>query len=209
MAYSFTASSSNRISGKVLPIDTGGWSLGCWYYPTSLTPDFAQLIHITNGSAAGGQQLCLDPGGGTPQGVRVSQVFTGNEVGVRTANNVLTSNAWNCIIGAHSGDTAALGGDFVFLGTRSAAMADASAANVGATGTRQGGRGDATIGNFPASSLAPGGRIAQAFAVAFQMTLGEAERFRQGDWTVLYKNGPPRFFLPLQGAGLADLAGIA
>lgn len=99
----------------------------------------------------------------------------------------------------------------IYLGDRSTPMAlttHATDANgSGAISSQTAG----FIGKTSTASTAMAGSVFAPFVVPFAMTLDQCERFRQGDWAVLFAGGsanPPRFFVPLNGGSAAtyDLA---
>lgn len=199
MSRAFTGGDGDNIAGTVLPI-TGVWSVGCWVY-TNSTAD-ARILgssgftnYLGQGGTAGDKRF------------RLVQGWSSAFVNVETNSNALILSTWQCVVFSYGG--AADGTNSrIYVGGLAAVMADAGQNIINTAGGSQSAwSASQIIGNDSGGSISWPGNIAQIFAVPWAMTLDETERFRQGDWRVLYAHGIPRFFLPLQGASLYDLSG--
>jgi hypothetical protein len=174
----------HRVPATVTAVDTGDWTMGAW-----INADSA-------GETSAGRVWCVTSGATDIQLVRVAtnaaiataQVFGTTNATTVTADNAYTLNVWTCVVATYRDSDKKCR---VYLGTLATAMAEASyvgggGAQTAGVGTRTTGGTNATIGNRAAEDRSFDGRLSRVFFTARELTLSEAERFRLGEWSVVY-----------------------
>jgi len=184
------------VSGSTVP----PFSIGCWI----------KMIAYATGRIIAGAGTTNSSHSGLQTGASTAQRF-----GLRCLNATThmvcevtapATGAWICVVGVCT-DNLTAANNKIYTGSQSSAMAaqthQSDTNGVGAATTNSSGQ----IGKSGTATSAVNGDIAQAFSVPFAMTADEVERFRQGDWSVLWRGGIPNFFVPMEagGAGLRDL----
>lgn len=192
MAYSFPGGGgTERLTGTIAA-PAANMSVGCW---------------INLAVIATGRSIC---GCGTTD-ANFSGLMTSSSVTTRlrfkinlaTTDVVVewaapTIGTWTCVVCTFPTNTNAAN-SLIYHGTISSPMAlqthsvdtnGSGAVSMNTTGS---------IGKNGSGSTGFQGSIFAPFMIPAVMTADEAERYRQGDWSVIYRNGTPAFFLPLRG----------
>lgn len=210
MARDFSGGASHVLTNKV-SIAAGAVSVGAWVKQSALggPSSFAQAVNINVSGVGDAVTLYLydDPTAGNQRMV-LGIGFSGGG-GNRFSNRPLvTTGLWQCWVGTCDGSTT-MANWHMFYGTQALAMTNQDGSTGGTpSGSQIVGVGvDGKVGNKWSTDNNFPGVVAQPFIVPWQMTLDEAERYRQGDWNVLYEHGLPIMFLPLTGAALYDMSG--
>lgn len=209
MARDFSSGSGSVLSNKV-SIVAGSLSLGAWVKQSALggPANFAMVVQVNQNGVgdvvkmnlyddptAGNQRMEFNVGHATTDASRLSN------------RPLVTTGIWQCWVGTTDGSTT-IGNQHIYYGTQALAMTNQDGTgNTPAGAQRSAVNIDGKVGNYWGLDNNFPGVIAQPFIVPWQMTLDECERYRQGDWTVLYEHGRPVMFLPLTGAALYDLSG--
>jgi hypothetical protein len=209
MARDFNGT-TDGLSGTVTAMDSGGWSIGCWYNAdTTGEGELGTLIDVSDGARADGLTLRCAGFGLNLLGLSMAVgASSATDMFTQTATGKFVTGSWQCVVGASDGSNTAAN-SHIYTGDTAAVMGETTPNSTqNGTGSRLTGVTNALVGKETAGASTFDGRVAFAFAVPFQMTADEAERFRQGDLSVLYRDGTqPRFILPLDSPNNAiDLA---
>jgi hypothetical protein len=199
MSQEFTAATTDNITGTITAVNTGPFTLGCWFYPPS-DPSLGRALCLGTGTVE--QSIYFN---GT---LHLRLLVNYSTLAVQRDATYAAYNAWNCVCAVYN-DSLTPSNHQIYTGTPSVAMADTTtgAGDVVGTGTRSTGLTNGRIGNRSSAQDRPfNGRIADAFMVPWAMTRDEAEQFRLGSRTVLFAHGQPRFWLPLK-TGTYDVGG--
>lgn len=171
-------------------------SYGCWIKPIAYATGRCIVASGTTTSTITG----LQTGASTAQrfGLRHTMATTAMVCEVAAP----AAGTWVCLVGVIS-DTTTAANNKIYLGAPATVMAAAAHAadtnGVGSVTTNT----SSQIGKTGTATSAVNADIAQAFCVPWAMTLDEVERFRQGDWSVLFAHGIPNFFFPMEAGGAA------
>ena len=205
MARDFTGANTtprlDRTLAVAQPPASGAFSVGCWCRMDTWVA--ARTFVQTSTTLATGSGL--QTGAATAQrfSLRVNASSTDMTVEVAAP----ATGAWICVVGVYN-NTLTATSNLIYTGSLTSPMASqAHALDTNGAGTVTGSTA-ATIGKNAAAGTAIDGRISQAFWVPWAMTADEVERFRQGDWSVIFRGGTPIFFVPMLmgSAATYDLA---
>lgn len=205
MAFDFTGgTATTRLNRTVAAAPAGAFSVGCWCFMDTWVAGRTFAMLGTSSTLFTG----LGSGAATAQRFRLEVDYGTTNLVVEVA--AAATGAWICVVAVFTNSTTATAHS-IYTGSISSAMAaqahvvDTNGAGTFPTSTA------ANIGRNPSASSAIDGRINQCFMVPWAMTADEVERYRQRDWSALFRGGNPTFFAPMLNgsSGLYDLAGAA
>lgn len=205
MSRTFTGANTtprlDRTLGATTPPSSGAFSVGCWVNMASWVTGRTFIITGTSDALGSG----LLSGAATAQRFRLKVNCATTDMVVEVAAG--GTGAWRCVVAVYNNSLTATNNN-IYTGDLTTVMSSqAHVTDTNGSGAVSGSTA-ATIGKNSGSGTAIDGKIAQAFWVPWAMTLDEIERFRQGDWTALFRGGTPTFFVPMEGGSAAtyDLA---
>jgi hypothetical protein len=200
MARVFTGSTNTTRLDRTVTAPASVYSIGCWAKFASYVTNRVLLGTGTTVALWSG----LKTGNATAQRIALVTNCATTDMQVEVA--APATGGWYCAVGVHAGLTATANpvylGDIATPMAAAAHVADANGAGAVAVQTA------GSIGKNAAVSTAIDGTLAFPFMVPWVMTADEVERYREGDWSVLFRGGTPTFFVPMEGGGAAayDLA---
>lgn len=201
MARTFDgANATDQLSRTVSTTGITVWSMGVWCnfstYATGRTilgwgTAAANMCGLCTGASTA-QRFVLRMDGLTDLIMEVAAPATG---------------AWTCLVGVWDGSATATN-QVIYTGSQSAAMSSQAHVTNTNGGTLAIPTTTCNIGKNNAASTAVAATLAFPFIVPWVMRADEAERYRQGDWGVLWRGGSPSMFVPMENGGAAtyDLA---
>lgn len=205
MARAFTGGSNTTMLNRTITNPAASaFSTGCWVkfnaYATGRT-----LVGAGSGTTA---MHGLMTGAATAQRL-------GLRVDCATSDMILeiaapATGAWYCAIAVWRNSLTSSLSD-IYTGNLTTAMAVTAHASdtngVGAFNSQTAG----VIGKNATATTAVDATIAFPFITPFAMTVDECERFRQGDWSAIFRGGLPLAFVPMEmnTAATRDLAQAA
>jgi hypothetical protein len=193
---------NDYVTGTITAVDTGGWTMLGWHYAdTTGEGELGTIMSTGKGGVPVGQGLGVAGFGLNIYGV--SQRFATQDAYEQFSG--LDTGAWRCVAATQDGSTTGSNGT-AYEGAEAAVMAALTTfGNQAGTGARDTGLVSAYIGNYSDGSQTWDGRLAYLAFVPRVMTLLDVERFRRGDWSVLWDQAPPRFFVTFAGGAATEI----